>query len=131
MTKRVVTAFLLAPLVAAVLCSSITLISVGFPGGWSEFLATILVTYIYAAAGTVVLALPTYVLLIRFDLVRWWSALAAGGVLGLLFGVMIGPFSAPLLRGTFPLAIIGAASGLVFWLICRPVTPPNNRWRGP
>jgi hypothetical protein len=130
--KRIVTAFFFAPLIAAVLCASVTLFSVGFPGGGLEFLVTVLVTYLYAVNGTVILALPAYLVLRRFNLVRWWSALGAGAALGLLFALLVGgSFSAPLLRGIFPLTLIGAGSGLVFWLICLPATPPNNPWRGP
>jgi len=128
-TKRVVAAFLLAPLVGALLYSSPGLVTSGYPRGFSEFLATTLVAYMFAALATLAIALPAYLLLNRFKLVRWWSALSAGSVVGLLFALM-GPTSpSPLLSRNFQMVLIGAASGLVFWFVCSPVTPSNKRWR--
>ena len=126
-TMRVVTAFLLAPLVAAMLFSCIGLWDVDYPGGLPE----VFVTYPYAASGMLLLVVPAYFLLRHFNLVRWWSAVAAGVAFGLLFGAMKGPHSVQLLRGPFPMALIGAVAGLAFWRVCSPVTAPNSRWRVP
>ena len=132
-TKRLVAAFLLAPLVPAVLYSSISWMLISLSGGISEFFVTAFVVYLAAAWGTLLLALPVFLALKRFNLARWWSALGVGAALGLLYTLLIGANSpsAPLLRGYCSFPVIGAMSGLVFWLVHRPVTPPNNRSRGP
>jgi hypothetical protein len=129
--KRVVAAFFLAPLAGALLYASTALLAHTLPGGFSEFLVTILLAYMFAASGTVAIALPVYLVLRRFGLVYWWSALGTGSVVGLLFALMIGSATSTLLTGNFALILIGAASGLAFWLLCGSLTPPNYRWRGP
>src|ERR1700691_5685787 len=129
MFGRTVAAFFIAPLVPALLWSSISFVSNALPGGWPEFLIMTMAAYCYAAVGTAVLALPAYILLNRFNLVRWWSALSAGAILGFSFAELIGTPSSPWLRGQFPLTLIGAAAGLVFWLIIRPALPSNNRFK--
>jgi hypothetical protein len=130
-TTRAVAAFLLAPLAGALLYSSAGLVASSYVGGFSEFLVTLVVAYVFAGSATLVIALPAYLVLRRFKLVRWWSALVAGSAVGFLFALMVGPFTSPLLHGTFPMLIIGAASGLVFWFICRLATPHNNSASGP
>ena len=99
---------------------AISSIQSGFSGGPSEAGIALLVGYLYAAAGTAVLV-PLYLFLRRVRLVRWWSAMGSGALLGALFSAVIGTesFSAPLLRGYAPLSLIGAVSGLCFWCIQR------------
>jgi hypothetical protein len=67
-TRRAIAAFFVAPLVAALLYSSISSLSVRVTNGVVEFLATTLAAYIVAGSGTVVLALPVFLLLNRLGL---------------------------------------------------------------
>jgi hypothetical protein len=107
-------------MVAAVLIPTITLINVGFPDGAGEFLVSIFLTYWYALTGTVVVALPAFLIARRFGLLNWWVASAAGLTLGVLFAALFEDSeTAPILRGHLPLAAVGAVAGFVFWVIAR------------
>lgn len=119
MPARALLAFLLAPPTTALLYCVVNLASGGFSGGIGEFLITGVVAYFFALSGVIILALPTFLLLKRINMVRWWSAAGAGAFLGVLYTALIGPgsFSSPLLRGRLPLALMGAISGLIFWLV--------------
>jgi len=130
-TKRVLAAFLVAPLVGALLYGTAGLAGSTFVGGLYDFLVMILVVYLFAASATVLVALPAYLLLKRRSLIRWWSALVVGSGVGLLFALAIGLFTSSLLSGNYPMILIGALSGLAFWLIVRPVPPPNQRLERP
>jgi hypothetical protein len=114
-----VPAFLLAPLATALLFCIVSFTSGGFQGSMGDFLFTGIVVYMFAFSATVTFALPIFLLLERFDMVRWWSAAVVGALLGVLYTFLIGPdsFSSLLLRGRIPLGLIGAISGLTFWLV--------------
>jgi hypothetical protein len=120
MTKTAILAFGLAPLVAALLFATITNLDGGFTLGTGEYLLTILLAYAVGLTLEFVLALPTFLLLKHFGVVSWWSALAAGYVLGYVGALIIRSPSAPILRGHIPIALIGPVSGIAFWLIERP-----------
>ena len=87
------------------------------------------IAYLVATAVTFALGMPTFSFLRRFNLVRWWSALASGAAIGVLVAL---PFGFPFRDGgaTAIMSGAGAFSALIFWLIVRPVTPPANRGSG-
>jgi len=106
--------------VAALLYASINWLSAGISHHAGEFLVTVVVVFFYALGGTAVLAVPVFLLLNRVNLVRWWSALAAGAGQGFLSDLLLGGhWTSPWLRGHLGLTAMGAASGLSFWLIWR------------
>jgi hypothetical protein len=118
MNWRTVTAFLVAPSVPAVLWPGITYLTAPGAGISREWLATFVVVYIFAGTGTAVFLLPAYLILARHNMVRWWSAVAAGAALGYLFAILIGRYAtSPWLRGRIPLTLVGSTSGFIFWLI--------------
>jgi hypothetical protein len=113
-------AFATAPMIAAVLIPTITLINVGFPGGAGEFLVSIFLTYWYALTGTIVVALPAFLIARRFGLLNWWVASATGFTLGILFAALFKDSeTAPILRGYLPLAAVGTVAAFAFWLIAK------------
>ena len=116
MSRRITLAFAVAPLLAAVLYAIAGLIRSAYsmPG---EFWVTIVVAYVYAFIGTVVIALPAFLVAGRLKIVRWWSALIAGAVLGLLFSSLIGVSGDGAWLWRVELTGIGATSGIMFWLI--------------
>ena len=116
MSKRIPIAFAGAPLVSAILYALWGQISsrLSLPG---EFWVTLLVAYICGLYGTVLVALPVFLAARRFRLVRWWSALITGAVLGLLFS-SLGSTGDTAWR--VAVTCIGAASSVVFWLVIRP-----------
>lgn len=113
-------AFLTAPVFPALLLGMGTPLSPDGP----EFI-TILglfpIGYLYSAAVTGVFALPLFLLGRRMRLIRWWSAIVCGFLIGALVSVGLqwpnwnGIFDpATLLYGT-----TGSVSGFAFWLIWR------------
>jgi hypothetical protein len=116
-------AFVVSPLVAALGLSVAGSVETGGENfsvlsllGWT------VVFYIYAALATLVLALPSFLLLRRFGVVRWWSAL----LVGIAIGVVVFAFVLP--GGSGPVTSdsrliwcgsMGALSALVFWVIWR------------
>jgi hypothetical protein len=132
-TVRTTPAFLVAALVTPILYCFVNAVDGGFHGGLSEMLVTAAVVYMFALLATLLVALPVFLLAKRAGLLRWWVALATGGGLGALCASLIGPgnFASPWLRGHLPLAGIGTLSALAFWLMWRPVSPPNQRLERP
>jgi hypothetical protein len=133
MTQRATLAFLIAPLVAALLYALLASISGGneTDSGPLYFLVATLRVYVYAGIFTALLAVPAFLILNRLRLLRWWSAIVSGAVVGLVFAALFSGPNARNLQGRLILALIGGISGLAFWLIWRPVTPPNSRQTKP
>jgi hypothetical protein len=121
MTKRDVTAFVLAPLVTALIVIIVTPIERGtFSEQLFSTLATMFAWYFGAVTLTAVLAVPAFIILRRMNMVRWWSALAMGLVIGFIATLIVGTPTAHILQGPAPLSIVGGASGLIFWFIWKP-----------
>lgn len=68
--------------------------------------------YCYTLGAALIVGLPTYLVLKRFNKVTWWSSLTGGMFSGVVTTIVFGP---PILLFT----VIGGLSGLVFWLIWR------------
>lgn len=94
-----------------------------------------LLFYIVALPVSVVLGIPALAVLSRYDMVRWWSAALVGSAIGIL-GLLIMVFDRVLRSHSFAqeidalilYGVVGALSGLVFWLIWRRgrALPPNK-----
>jgi hypothetical protein len=117
--KQTFAAFLVAPLVAAMLLVAVSWGQSAYWGGIGEALISLFMIYVTAASGVALLAIPVYFLIDRFGRIRWWMAPIAGSALGLIFSFLFGPnvFIAPMLRGHFPLATVGALAGCAFWVV--------------
>jgi hypothetical protein len=120
LSRRAAIGFFVAPLVVAL---SVGVLTPADPGSVAAqvlgFFVLVLVWYVYACIFTAVFAVPAFLILRHFNLVRWWSTLAGGMVIGSLAGAVIGEPTAVMLRGVFPIAVLGGISGFVFWLIWR------------
>ena len=124
MRSRTVTAFLSAPLAAAlfVLLSKLLAKSDAFVDV-AEFAVSIAVWWIYAAILAMLIALPSFLLLRRLGLVRWWTALAIGCVVGVVGSFVVNAQTAIEIS---EVVVAGGIGGLVFWLIARSDLRPNN-----
>jgi len=80
-------------------------------------LGTFFVAYYFAAGSAVVLGVPAYLLLERFKLVRWWSAMGCGILAGALVIVVITSNAEPAIL--FRFASLGGATGVLFWIVRR------------
>lgn len=114
MKKNIATSlgFLISPLFAAV---ALTVIEVakgryGLTEKWTPLL--VLAFYFYTLGVALIIGLPVYLFLKRFDKVTWWSAVLTG----LLGGVVM-----VFVFGSLDLVVIplGGLSGLIFWTIWR------------
>ncbi|HZF30251.1 MAG TPA: hypothetical protein VE907_14120 [Gammaproteobacteria bacterium] len=116
--KRVLIAsivgFLFGPLVSAAALTIYTAIMDGRVGDGLPMLFAIY--YSACAVVTVVLGVPVFLVLSRFDLVRAWSSLLAGAVIGALVAVTIGSKSIES-AGLVALTASGAVGALAFWLV--------------
>src|SRR5580658_6895192 len=114
MNKKALIAFAAAPLIAALLYVTISSFDGAFTLGAGEILIAAVLMYCGALSLEVLLALPSYLLLRRFDCIRWWSASGVGFVVGYIGALVIRTPVAPVLRGNIPIALIGVISGLGF-----------------
>jgi hypothetical protein len=102
--------------------------SYDIPGGPLEFITELGIVYLVALAGTLGFAFPVFIVLTRVNMVRWWTAISTGAILGFLFNLLIGDsWHSPWLRGHLGVPAIGAVCGLIFWVIAGRNTQPNNR----
>jgi len=119
MKKKTATmvAFLVTPLVASA-TSAILGILYGASPDWS-FFYWLPVGYVFAILPTVGFGLPIYFLLNRFNMVTWWSCIAAGVLLSVLYGVVT-RLPGPLLLSDLSVVVpIGLTTSFFFWLIWR------------
>lgn len=126
--------FLLAPLTPiAILCAFKLIINTIRPepdADYQWYLVMIISALAYAA--TLIVAVPTYFALRAFKLIRWWSCMLAGFLMGDVAVITMSGYS--LLHSPFPVwfahvagtllgfGAIGAAAGVIFWAIVRPPT---------
>jgi hypothetical protein len=75
--------------------------------------------YFFALVPTIVLGVPAFLLLLRFNLVRWWSSVVGGAAIGLIVAFAIGA-NATLSAFGFCSAV-GALAAFVFWVVVRHV----------
>jgi len=108
--------FLIAPLISALILVVYTLVADG--AAPSAGLLILPIYYSASAGATLLLGLPIFLVLLRFNLVQWWSALLAGMVIGALAGITIGRHVVEL-AGLLVVTIAGTAAGLTFWMIWR------------
>jgi hypothetical protein len=118
-----VVAFLVAPLIAAFSLSVAGSVETGLTNfsllvllGWT------VVFYFYAALATAVLGLPSFLLLRKLGVVRWWSAILVGIAVGIVVFVLVDPRGLAAVLSE-PRSIvwggIGALSAFAFWAIWR------------
>jgi hypothetical protein len=115
MRKHVATTlgFLIAPLFAA-----IAFLAVGVAKNGPDLVAVsalvwTVIFYCYTLGATLIVGVPVFLVLIKFNKVSWWSAALVG-----IFGGAITAFTLiNAMNSVF--MVIGGLSGLVFWLIWR------------
>ena len=78
-------------------------------------LGTFFVASYIAAASMILLGVPAYIVLKRFGLVTWWSAVSWGAVAGMLVILAIESSFEPASQLRF--ALLGGITGFLFWVI--------------
>ena len=104
-----------APLASAIMLTAYTILvdQTDVTGNWFPLAV---IYYSAAAVVTLFVGLPIFLVLVRFDLVRAWSAILAGTIIGALVALGIG-FDSIGIAGVLVMAASGAASALTLWLI--------------
>jgi hypothetical protein len=114
--------FLIAPVIPGLMFGILTPLH---PKGisWPDIIGLFPLGYGYSLVATMVFAVPTFLVLRRVKLIRWWSSVLTGFVIGALVSVVLQwPSFQGLPNPTGNLliyALTGCSSGLVFWLIWR------------
>lgn len=103
------------------------LTSPGLGGGLEADIESLLFVtmffYVYSVFFTLLLALPLFLLLRRYGLVRWYTSAGAGFSIGIAVAALyFGRFTDASLQWTM-FSITGAVSGLLFWAIWRRGAP--------
>jgi hypothetical protein len=112
-------AFFSAPIVPAVVLAVMSSFGTDLVG----ILMASTLFYFWALAFTVVLGTPVFMLAVWFDLVRLWSALLGGAVVGAAVATIIptgmgSPYYEDAVRSALPLYTgLGAAAGSFFYLV--------------
>jgi hypothetical protein len=114
--------FLVVPVIPGLMFGILTPLQ---PKGinWLDILGLLPIGYAYSLVATMVLAVPAFLVFQRTKLIRWWSSMLTGFVVGALVSVVL---QWPSFQGlpspngnVLIYALTGCTSGLVFWLIWR------------
>ena len=82
-------------------------------------LGSFFVIYFFAVAATVILGIPVFLVLNKIRLVRWWSALGAGALIGIIAVIAVTFTGSVSLPTVVRYAVLGGAAGLTFWMFWR------------
>jgi ABC-type uncharacterized transport system permease subunit len=111
--------FLVAPLVCAIIGAVLTPVEGRINLDIFSILGLLPIFYFFAALATILFGVPCFLLLLKYKLVTWWSALLVGIVAGLLVAVIFKAPSHVEARDLIVLGFMGSASALSFWLVWR------------
>ena len=113
-------AFFIAPLVPAVACALLTPISRGPIN--TDVVSVLELTpafYCFSIAASTSLGGPLFLLFNHYNLVRWWSALLCGMLVGVILSALFRQPGAVHARDFLLIVPLSALSALVFWAIWR------------
>ncbi len=114
--RATVLGFAVAPLAAGLGNAAMALLYYLEPSRLFFYFVTAL---IFSVLPMVVFAVPMYLLLNHAGLVNLWTSLAAGAIVGALFGVMLRMPSPPRAHDVVHMTFIGTLAALAFWLVWR------------
>jgi len=115
-------AFLTVPAIPPLVGAVLTPQTKGFD--FITLLVFAAIFYLVSAAATALLGAPIFFSLLRINLVRWWSALVAGFVVGAVAAILVRLPNLAHAREIMLFGLEGAASGFVFWLIWKQGREP-------
>jgi hypothetical protein len=108
--------FLAAPLIPAIYYGIL------YPLGGNRdpvsVVGTFVVAYLVAVTGGVFLGVPIFLLLNKLSLIRWWSAVCSGSLLGMVLRIAITPRNLDF-HSSLLFIVFGGIGGLVFWTFWR------------
>jgi hypothetical protein len=117
-------AFLIAPLVPSML--SAVLSPIGSHWALATLVGFFVISYLITLAFEVALGLPILLLMARFRLVRWWTALISGLIVGVVVAIALRLPNLVEVRDVLVLGLEGAASAFTFWVVWILGPEPND-----
>lgn len=89
------------------------------PEGWPAVVVSFFVFLFFSTAATLVLAVPSLLVLQRLGLVAWWSTMIAGGLVGAVALLYVTSLESYHLQPITQFVALGSISGLLFWIFWR------------
>jgi hypothetical protein len=86
-----------------------------------------LVVYPFTIFLALIFGIPLFLAFNHFHLVRWWSAILSGLIVGSAAAFVFAPSPSVWTVETF--ALEGAGSALLFWVVWRRGNTPNNSFK--
>ena len=120
LSKAIIVGFIVAAAIPAVVFVLVEIAS--GRSEWMSALTWLLLAaniYFWSLATMGVFAFPIFLLFRRYKLIRWWSALGVGAVIGVVMEIIIMVPNSRELHELVTFSLAGAASGLAFWLVWR------------
>ena len=115
MNKKTINAFLIVPLVPASIGAIQTVVAGNWH--WDAVFGLVPIFYWFSLLATIVFGVPIFLVCRRYNIIRWWSSLGAGIVVGVLVSIVLGYPNYVQLEGLIIHSLAGGAAGFVFWLI--------------
>jgi hypothetical protein len=107
--------FLVAPLISAVIFSATSPILESL--GLIARAGMVPVFYFYSLLPTIVLGVPAFVLLFKLRMIRWWTSIGVGLVIGGVMALLVEGSHRLRVPELVFMALTRAASTFAFWLI--------------
>ena len=118
MTKRTIIGFLAAAALPAVVLTLLTPIGdAPINTDPLSVIGLLPIAYLWALSAAVFFGVPMFLLVRRLNMVRWWSAVGSGALVGAVVAVVIGIPNTVQTKDFLLMIPLGAAAALVFWAI--------------
>jgi hypothetical protein len=108
-------AFLTAPLITAI--AGVVIFPVAIESDIYGKVFWLLMFYFFSTMLAVLMGLPAFYLLRHLRLIRWWSVIIAGFIIGAIVALSRLELSIFLVQDILIMGSSGGAAGFVFWLI--------------
>ena len=82
--------------------------------------------YFFSFLAEIIFGLPVFLLMLRLDLVRWWSVLSVGLFVGGLFAMLLRMPNQVQSNDLMTMVPIGGVSALCFWFIWKNGKPARR-----
>lgn len=113
--KTAIVGFLVAPFMSASI--GITQTEVFGDLDVATFFGLLPLFYFFSAVATILFGVPIFLILNRFKLIKWWSTLSAGMLIGALATIIFSFPNEIQFKALLTMSSMGGASAFFFWLI--------------
>ena len=118
--------FLVAPVLPALVLGALTPVTTREVPDLTSAIVLFPIAYVFSVVFTGLFGAPAFFLGRRLRLIRWWSSSIVGFAIGAAAAFIVG-YPAPTAFTTVMIyALLGAASGLIFWTIWEQRRPQSE-----